>query len=112
MNDRTKLPKWAQQEMDRLERNYEHAKRELRVVLGEDRAGPGSPVVEPYTDAVPLPEGAHVFWPSHGVEVQADSNGFLSIRASKDGALLVQPGSSNVIYVRGAKPHEIKARQA
>lgn len=97
--DLTKLPKWAQNEIDRLQRNVEHWK--AQALAGpetsdtwiEHHAGRGR---------TPLGEGVHVvFTLPGGHELQVYREGH-QLRIAGDGhsAIAAVPQASNVLWVR------------
>lgn len=95
--DRTKLPKWAQQELTRLERNLEHAKSKLAQGPENSRV-----FADPYSDT-PRPLGdAHIEFrvgPGIGQKFSVRIEGTDLYVMGSDG-LAVFPEASNVVRVR------------
>lgn len=98
-NDLTKLPKWAQQEIDRLQRNVEHWK--AKATAGPDTSDTW---IEHHAGRTPLGTNVHVvFTLPGGHELMAYREGH-ELRVSGDGhnAIAVVPQASNVVKVRPA----------
>lgn len=93
-HDRSKLPVWAQRELERLERDLEYNRAKLRQ-------GPEDSVAfaEPYSDAPrPLGPDPHIEFHVGGGKVQVSiKNDALNIMGM-DG-ILVAPQAGNVIRV-------------
>lgn len=96
---RLRLPKWAQQELSRLERDLEHFQAKLRE-------GPedSNTFADPYGDA-PRPLGASPvieFRVGNGrfrVAVEADRGVFGRISVNGDQPVSIKPGASNSFEV-------------
>jgi hypothetical protein len=97
--DRTKLPKWAQQEFDRLESDLAYSEKKVREMLGESNEG-----TEVYlwqgVDNLPLPARSQIRFKC---EAEHDYRHFdVSIRDGNlriygSGTFTVQPQSANSI---------------
>ena len=92
---RDRLPKWAQRELGRLERDLADVQERLA-------AGPADSVVfaDPYDDAPrPLGDAAVRFhFGRHRVVVRVEEDG-LEINGSR---MLIEPRAANAIVIRGA----------
>lgn len=99
MNDITKLPKWAQTEIERLQADLDYYREKLRQV------GDGDTEVWVRSHAIgehePLPRGTHIIFklPNGGTEVSAVGE-TLELYGRSGGSLAVLPRSSNVAWVR------------
>lgn len=100
--DLTKLPKWAQQEIERLQHDLEWAK-------GKLTAGPedSDTFANPYSDATPLGKGTiiafHTDEKGSYFNVRMRENGELDIHYSPRGgaqAIGVVPSASNSVRLR------------
>ena len=96
--DITKLPKWAQAEIERLTRDLESAYAKLNV-------GPedSDTFADPYSEArQPLGKGTSIvfeFGEGHGKRINARLEGETLVVQGGD-SLIVQPRASNSIYLR------------
>lgn len=100
MNDRSKLPKWAQQEMTRLENSAEYHKARLVESLGQNGPHSDTQVYMGYQEPTAgLPNGTPIhFKLSYGkVEVRVNE-GRLEI-SSPHGGLSIFPHVTNVVQV-------------
>lgn len=100
MNDKSKLPKWAQQEMERLENSAEYHKARLRESLGDNDQVSDTQIYMGYQeDLVGLPSGTPIrFKLSYGkVEVRVNE-GRLEV-TGVNGALSIFPHVTNVVQV-------------
>jgi hypothetical protein len=100
-HDRSKLPKWAQQDLERLERDLAHAQNKLT-------AGPedSNTFADPYADAPrPLGKGAIIEF-SLGersrirTRIEHDHKGNAYVEVNGDDLLTVEPRSGNAIRIR------------
>ena len=97
MSDVSKLPKWAQHRISKLEADCASMKREVETVL-RGQADPRAAVLQFYDrDSYPLPVSGRVTFPRHGVEIYVDSEDELVLRANEN--LLVEPRAANVVHV-------------
>lgn len=99
--DRTKLPKWAQQELGRLERDLEHA--QARLAEGPENS---NTFADPYADSPrPLGEGTLIeyrFGESWGEKFSVRLEGD-KLYVMGGSTLSIYPQSSNTFRV-GVKP--------
>ena len=99
--DRAKLPKWAQQELQRLEQDLAHAEEKLA-------AGPedSNTFADPYADAArPLGRDTTVefrFGPETSEKIQVRIDGDKLYVYGGD-SLAIAPRSSNAIYVKAER---------
>lgn len=100
MNDRSKLPKWAQQELDRLDNAVEYHKSRLAESLGEGPEVSDTQVHMGYQEPkAGLPNGTPIHFKLSYGKVEARVNdGKLEI-SSPNGSLAVFPHVTNEVQV-------------
>ena len=100
MNDDriSRLPNWAQQHIERLERKVAEADARVAQVCGTEAPAPRAAVLDFYgaRPSIPLPAGRIVF-PVHGVSIWVDSGDELCVMT--DGALAFGPRSTNTAAI-------------
>lgn len=101
-HDESKLPAWAQRELDTL-RNEIERQANANAVLRRD-VGETDVFVTGWPDNQPLPRHSHIRFQVGAdrfeyIEVRSDGDGSVEVRCG-DGGLSVQPRAANVIEVR------------
>lgn len=102
MNDRSKLPKWAQQELDRLDSAVEYHKSRLAESLGQGAESSDTEVYMGYKEKpVGLPDGTPVhFKLSYGRVGVRVKDGKLEVSGlGVGGGLAIFPHVSNLVNV-------------
>lgn len=107
MTDTTKLPKWAQERIRRLEAERDAALRERDRAYGQN-PGTDTAVVRGTDEALTLPKGANVRFTLDGgqyidVRVATDHDGRPAIQVMGNDRIAVKPSASNVVFVRGSR---------
>lgn len=100
MNDRSKLPRWAQNELAALESSVEYHKRRLNESIGEGGEGTDTIIYMGHDEpAHGLPNGTPIrFLTDHGVIEARTEDGRLNVRSSH-GSLVLLPVVTNSIVV-------------
>lgn len=102
MGDRSRLPKWAQQEMERLENDAKAWKEQVQGA----KAGLTDTLLRyrPEPDRG-LPMGSTMVFKTLGGEIEARmKDGSLEVRAL-GGSLVLEPYTSNVVHLSSRPPY-------
>jgi hypothetical protein len=89
--DRTKLPKWAQQEFERLEANIKSLEKERREMMGESNK-PTNVYIWDGMDLIKLPRRTQIRFGDDS------SRAYFDVRIDEDGQLRILGGDWYSIY--------------
>lgn len=98
MNDRTKLPKWAQHEMARLEDSANYHKRRLMESIGESERGTDTAIHLGYNQTpVGLPNGTVIRFETENGTIEARVESGDLMLSAYQGSLSIRPIVSNAV---------------
>lgn len=105
MKDITRLPKWAQAEISRLQANNASLKQELAIAKQLPDTDDDCIIIDPYDEPVFLHKRRHVTFRVNGRKIDVDiRNGYdgvptLKVSANSGGSVSITPVAANVVYV-------------
>ena len=103
--DRSRLPKWARQEMERLERDRDSWKEKALAAAGKGGLTDTALRFRPGPDRG-LPIGSTIVFKAITGEIEARmKDGRLDVR-TLSGTMAVEPHTSNVVYISARPPYE------
>ena len=103
--DRSRLPKWARQEMEGLERDRDSWKEKALAAAGKGGLTDTALRFRPGPDRG-LPIGSTIVFKAITGEIEARmKDGRLDVR-TLSGSMAVEPLTSNVVYISARPPYE------